>query len=127
MTCNTHQEEYDNISPEVINAVQTYQIEIENLANIIGPIIGPHIFKVSKIDPNEESPEDYDQIPEVTQEQLPPAIQRINNLAGLVYALGFISGEASSSDNLDEILSFIFANGINDGNAFVCVNKRKGN
>lgn len=118
--CEMHEDIYKEIPPEVMKIIEDNQIELHALAEKIGSQIAPHLFSaIKKID---KETGDYH---EPKPEDIPEAMTRMLNAAGILYAISWMAAETSPSEDYDQMLTNIFINGVNDGNAYLCVNTSK--
>lgn len=117
--CEMHEEIYKDIDPKIIKIIEANQVELHALIDKIGSQIAPFVFSgIMKLNEAGE-PE------KLKAEDIPDAMTRMMNTSGLLYVISWLAAESSPSEAYDELLTNIYVNGVNDGNAYLCVNKTK--
>jgi hypothetical protein len=118
--CEYHEEVYKEIDSEIITLIEKFSPQLHEIIDLIGSKIGHHIITgVAKL--NEDG--SFERMPG----EIPEPMTKMINAAGLLYIASWLAAESSPSEDFDDLLSNVFANGLNDGNAYMCHNKSKGN
>lgn len=115
--CSECAQHFDTLDQDVINDVQTLEIEISHLAEKIGKLIGPKMFVMNK----SNSPDG--EFESASLEDIPPQMLLFNNFAALNYAVAFLTAQHSPNSSMDQMIGYIISNAINDGNAVYCGNR----